>query len=141
MAPHIHQVPSLKSTPGGKKAIKNENTEQAIKIFSGSSSSGTDVNSVRINVNLQIHPEDVAQFVQFGFDEQVKQLATCSGFQAAVVYEVYGWVTTFKRTKRTMQVMRTAAFEWAKIDIEEQEAEDLYASGNESEDDGVRDQK
>ncbi|KAG1753242.1 hypothetical protein EDB19DRAFT_1902898 [Suillus lakei] len=135
MAPHIHQVPSSKST-GGKKAIKNENTEQAIQIFSG-----TDANSVRINVDSQIHPEDVAQFVQFGFDEQVERLAVRSNFQAAVVYEVYGHVTTFKQTKRTMQVMRTAAFEWAKIDIEEQEAEDLYVSGNESEDDGVRDQK
>lgn len=136
MAPHIHSVSSLKSA-GEKKPIKNENTEQAIQVFSGSSS--TDADSVRINVDSQIHLEDIAQFVQFGFDEQIKQLAIHLGFQAAVVYEVYGHVTTFKRTKRTMRVMRTAAFEGAKTDIEEQEAEDLY--GNESEDDGVRDQK
>lgn len=58
-------------------------------------------------IRVHIHPEDIASFAQFGFNEHAKQLANQTGFQAAVIEGV-------------------AAMECAKVEIESQEMEDLY---------------
>jgi hypothetical protein len=138
MTPHIHQVSSSKSTAGrGGQAIKTEDTEKAITLFTGM---GSDADSVRVHLDSHIHVEDIVQFVQFGFDERVKRLATRSGFQAAIIRDVYKHVSNFKQTERIVKAMHTAAMDRAKTEIEGQEIEDLYASNeSEPEDDESRD--
>ncbi|KAG1814112.1 hypothetical protein EV424DRAFT_1541533 [Suillus variegatus] len=138
MAPHLHHVPSSTSTQaqaGGKATavIKDEDKEKSIEVFSGS---GTDADAVRVQLDPQIHPVDIAPFTQFGFDERVKQLANHSGFQPVMIHNVYKHVSNFKRTKKIVKAMHTAALECAKAEIEGQEVEELYAS-DESENDGT----
>ncbi|KAG1769927.1 hypothetical protein EV702DRAFT_1049494 [Suillus placidus] len=118
MAPHLHHVPSSTSTQvqaGGKTTamIKDEEKEKSVEVFSGS---GADTDAVRVRLDPQIHPVDIAQFTQFGFDER--------------------HVSNFKRTKKIVKAMHTAAMECAKVEIEGQELEELYAS-DESENDGA----
>ncbi|KAG1781503.1 hypothetical protein EV702DRAFT_1071225 [Suillus placidus] len=131
MAPHLHHVPSSMSTQvqaGGKTTamIKDEEKEKSVEVFSGS---GADADAaVRVRLDPQIHPVDIAQFTQFGFDERVKQLANHSGFQPLMIRNVYKHVSNFKRTKKIVKAMHTAAMECAKVEIEGQELEELYAS-------------
>ncbi|KAG1728992.1 uncharacterized protein EDB91DRAFT_1160482 [Suillus paluster] len=135
MAPHLHHVPPSKSTTGvgvQPATIKSESTETAVQLFTGN---GLDAVSVRVHLNSQIHTEDIEQFVRFGFDEQVKSLATRSGFQVAMVQDIYKHVSNFKRLKKVIRAMRASAIERAKAEIEAQEMEDLYASESDSEDD------
>ncbi|KAG1724589.1 hypothetical protein EDD22DRAFT_853798 [Suillus occidentalis] len=138
MAPHLHHVPSSTSTQaqaGGKATamIKDEDEEKSIEVFHGSSA---DADAVRVQLDPQIHPVDITQFTQFGFDERVKQLANHSGFQPVMIRNVYKHVSNFKRTKKIVKAMHTAALECAKAEIEGQEVEELYAS-DESENDSA----
>ncbi|KAG2038700.1 hypothetical protein BDR03DRAFT_1009677 [Suillus americanus] len=100
MAPHLHHIPSSMSTQaqaGGKATavIKDKDKEKSIEVFSGS---GAD--AVRVQLDPQIHPVDIASFTQFGFDKRVKQLANHSGFQPVMIHNVYKHVSNFKRTKK-----------------------------------------
>ncbi|KAG2124587.1 uncharacterized protein EDB93DRAFT_1258675 [Suillus bovinus] len=130
MAPHLHHVPSSTSTQaqaGGKTTamIKDEEKEKSVEVFSGS---GADTDAIRVRLDPQIHPVDIAQFTQFGFDKQVKQLANHLGFQPVMIRNVYKHVSNFKCTKKIVKSMHTAAMECAKAEIEGQEVEELYAS-------------
>lgn len=138
MAPHLHQVPPSKSTAGGQPTtIKSESTETAVQLFTGK---GSDAASVRVHLDSHIHTEDIEQFVQFGFDEQVNHLATRSGFQVAMVQDIYKHVSNFRRLKKVIRAMRASAMDRAKTEIEAQEMEDLYTgNASESEDDGGKD--
>ncbi|KAG2035690.1 hypothetical protein BDR03DRAFT_1012366 [Suillus americanus] len=107
MAPHLHHVPSSMSTQaqaGGKATavIKDKDKEKSIEVFSGS---GADADAIRVQLDPQIHPVDIALFTQFGFDE--RQLQTY---------------------QKIVKAMHTAALECAKAEIEGQEVEELYAS-------------
>ncbi|KAG1762810.1 hypothetical protein EDD22DRAFT_846784 [Suillus occidentalis] len=128
MAPHLHHVPSSTSTQaqaGGKATamIKDEDEEKSIEVFRGS---GTNADAVRVQLDPQIHPVDIAQFTQFGFDERVKQLANHLGLSAS----------HDPQCVQTLKAMHTAALECAKAEIEGQEVEELYAS-DKSENDGA----
>ncbi|KAG1766655.1 hypothetical protein EDD22DRAFT_950425 [Suillus occidentalis] len=138
MALHLHHVPSSASTQaqaGGKATamIKDEDEEKSIEVFRGS---GADADAIRVQLGPQIHPVDIAQFMQFGFDERVKQLANHSGFQPVMIRNVYKHVSNFKHTKKIVKAMHTAALECAKVEIKGQEVEELYAS-DESENDST----
>lgn len=59
--------------------------------------------------------------------ENVKQLATCSGFQVTVIQNVYKHVSSFKQTEKVIKAIHTAALECAKEEIKgELDVEDLY---------------
>jgi hypothetical protein len=136
----MHQVPPSKSSTTRGQAVRTENTEKTITLFTRAGS-GSDADSVRIRLDPKIHTEDVAHFAQFGFDERVNRLATRSGFQAAMIRGVYKHVSNFGRTERVVKAMRTAAIDCAKSEIEGQEIDDLYASNEESEDDADKNKK
>ncbi|KAG1762019.1 hypothetical protein EDD22DRAFT_953481 [Suillus occidentalis] len=133
MAPHIH-VPSCKSTAGraSVRASAHSNAEKALDVFIGSSN-----NTVRVQPNIQIHPTDITHFVQVGFDEQINLFATRSGFQPAIIQDVYKNVSSYKDTQKVVKAMRIAAMESAKVEIEhlrnerlredsDSDSEDLY---------------
>lgn len=125
-----NSVPPSKSTGGTGKATMNENKEKSMEVFTGSTHHHDPT------IRVHIHPEDIASFAQFGFNEHAKQLANQTGFQAAVIEGVYKHVSNFKQTKKIVKAMRTAAMECAKVEIESQEMEDLYentGSGSEDE--------
>ncbi|KAG2349496.1 hypothetical protein BDR05DRAFT_943454 [Suillus weaverae] len=114
------KCPALQVYWGKGKAIMNENKEKSMEVFTGS----TQYHNPTIRVH--VHPEDIASFAWFGFDEHAKQLADQTGFQVAVIERVYKHVSNFKQTKKIVKAMCTAAMECTKIEIEGQEMEDLY---------------
>lgn len=116
MAPHMH-VPSSRSTAGRLSThTTTENTEKALDVFTGGGDS--DVN-VRVQSDIQIHPVDIARFVQVGFDEQVNSFATRSGFQPAIIQDIYKNVSSYKDTQKVVKAMRIAAMESAKVEIQQ----------------------
>jgi hypothetical protein len=138
MAPHLHPDPPSKSTTGGQPTtIKSKSTETTVQLFTGK---GSDTASVRIQLDSQIHTKHIEQFVKFRFDEQVKSLVAHSGFQVAMVQEIYKHVSNFCWLKKVIRAMHISAMECAKAEIEVQEMEDLYTSNtSESKDDGGKD--
>jgi hypothetical protein len=125
---HPQNASSLSKAPGGQAIKEEENTERAVSLFTRSSSE-SDIETVQVvHVDHQIHTQDIARFVHFGYDEHVKQLAQSSGFQTTLIHNVYKHVSSFKRTEKVIKAMQTAALECAKEEIEEElDAEDLYA--------------
>ncbi|KAG1825376.1 hypothetical protein EV424DRAFT_1392414 [Suillus variegatus] len=110
MAPHIH-IPSCKSTAGkaNTHTSTHTNAEKALDV-----------------PDIQIHPADIARFVQVGFDDQINSFATRSGFQPTVIQDIY---------KNVVRTMCIAAMESAKVEIqqlrdqrlrEDSDSEDLY---------------
>lgn len=94
-------------------------------------------NTVRVQPDIQIHPTDIAHFVQVGFDEQINLFATRLGFQPAIIQDVYKNVSSYKDTQKVVKAMRIAAMESAKVEIEhlrnerlredsDSDSEDLY---------------
>ncbi|KAG1836187.1 hypothetical protein F4604DRAFT_1693100 [Suillus subluteus] len=76
----------------------------------------------------RIHTKDIKQFVWFRFDEQVNCLAPHSGFQVAMVQDIYKHVSNFKQLKKVIRAMCASAMDHTKAKIEVQEMEDLYTS-------------
>ncbi|KAG1808329.1 hypothetical protein EV424DRAFT_1369209 [Suillus variegatus] len=114
MTPHIH-IPSCKSTAGkaNTHTSTHTNAEKALDVFTGS------YDTVRVRPDIQIHPADIARFVQVGFDDQINSFATRSCFQPTVIQDI----------------MHIAAMESAKVEIqqlrdqrlrEDSDSEDLY---------------
>ncbi|KAG1809004.1 hypothetical protein EV424DRAFT_1424099 [Suillus variegatus] len=114
MAPHIH-IPSCKSTAGkaNTHTSTHTNAEKALDVFTGS------YDTVRVQPDIQIHPADIARFVQVRFDDQINSFATRSGFQPTIIQDI----------------MHIAAMESAKVEIqqlrdqrlrEDSDSEDLY---------------
>ncbi|KAG1857781.1 hypothetical protein F4604DRAFT_1931265 [Suillus subluteus] len=73
--------------------------------------------------------------MQVGFNEQINSFATRSGFQAAVIQDIYKNVSSYKDTQKVVRAMRIAAMESAKVEIqqlrnqrlrEDSDSEDLY---------------
>ncbi|KAG1849857.1 hypothetical protein C8R48DRAFT_676957 [Suillus tomentosus] len=130
MAPHIH-IPSCKSTAGraNTHTSTHTNAEKALDVFTGS------YNTVRVRPDIQIHPADIARFVQVGFDDQINSFATRSGFQPTVIQDIYKNVSSYKDTQKVVRTMRIAAMESARVEIqqlrdqrlrEDSDSEDLY---------------
>jgi hypothetical protein len=93
-----------------------ENTEKVLDVFT---SGGDSDANVRVQSDIQIHPVDIAHFVQVGFDEQVNSFVTCSGFQPAIIQDIYKNVSSYKDTQKVVKAMRIAAMESAKVEIQQ----------------------
>ncbi|KAG2088086.1 uncharacterized protein F5147DRAFT_658803 [Suillus discolor] len=114
MAPHIH-IPSCKSTAGraNTHTSTHTNAEKALDVFTGS------YDTVRVWPDIQIHPADIARFVQVGFDDQINSFATRSGFQPTVIQDIYKNVSSYKDTQKVVRAMHIAAMESAKVEIQQ----------------------
>ncbi|KAG0694811.1 hypothetical protein DFH29DRAFT_1006020 [Suillus ampliporus] len=117
MAPHIH-VTSSRSTEGNATSSIHANMENALNVYTGGRCS--DATNVRPQLapDIQIHQADIAHFVETGFDEEVNSFATRSGFQPAIIKDIYTHVKSFRETKRVVKVMRLAAMEAARVEIQ-----------------------
>ncbi|KAG2029134.1 hypothetical protein BDR03DRAFT_1018859 [Suillus americanus] len=123
---HPQNVSSSSKAPGGQAIKEEKNTERAVRLFTHSSSE-SDTETVNVHVDHQIHAQDIAHFAHFGYDEHVKQLATCSSFQTTMIQNVYKHVSSFKQMEKVIKAMYTAALECAKEEIEEDlDDVDLY---------------
>ncbi|KAG1867419.1 hypothetical protein F4604DRAFT_1927738 [Suillus subluteus] len=131
MAPHMH-VPSSRSTAGRPSThTTTENTEKALDVFTGGGDSDA---NVRVQSDIQIHPVDIARFVQVGFDEQVNSFATRSGFQPAVIQDIYKNVSSYKDTQKVVKAMRISAMESAKVEIQHLRSEKMREKTQENSD-------
>ncbi|KAG0694994.1 hypothetical protein DFH29DRAFT_880163 [Suillus ampliporus] len=106
MAPHIH-VTSSRSTEGNATSSIHANMENALNVYTGGRCS--DATNVRPQLapDIQIHQADIAHFVETGFDEE-----------PAIIKDIYTHVKSFRETKRVVKVMRLAAMEAARVEIQ-----------------------
>ncbi|KAG2043857.1 hypothetical protein BDR03DRAFT_977578 [Suillus americanus] len=130
MAPHNTHIHSCT----GKACMHtttstHTNTVKALDVFTSGN------NTVRVQPDIQVHPADIAHFVQVGFNKQINSFANRSGFHPSIIQDIYKNVSSYKDTQKVAKAMCIAAMELAKFEIqqlriqrlrENSDSEDLY---------------
>jgi hypothetical protein len=90
--------------------------------------SGND--TVRVQPDIQVHPTDIAHFVQVGFNEQINSFANHSGFHSSVIHDIYKNVSSYKDTQKMVKAMCIAVMELAKFEIQQLRIQRLRENSN-----------
>ncbi|KAG1748026.1 hypothetical protein EDD22DRAFT_851045 [Suillus occidentalis] len=137
MTPHLHTLKSAFGAMGtcNGQTNKIENNKRAI------TTNSPEANARVPHIDPQIHTADIAQFVQFGFEEKVERLANHSGFQPSMIQDVYKHSSTFKQVENIAKAMWVAAVKCAVSKINRQVIPDSDGEDGEDEEDEEEEDK